>query len=85
MDGNLTVIDALLTDYDNIERNVTKDQLTVMNAEIIANGQNLYSIKHKYVTQINECETAEDVRTIEFEFPMTDFSSAQAVDDNENS
>lgn len=74
-----------LTDYDNVERNVTKDQLTVMNAEIIANGQNLYNIKHKYVTQISECETTEDVRAIEFEFPMTDFSSTQAVNEDENS
>ncbi|WP_295355462.1 hypothetical protein, partial [uncultured Succinivibrio sp.] len=44
------------TDFDNIERDLTKEQLELVRSELITNGQNLYNLKTSYRNQLNEAK-----------------------------
>ena len=61
-------------DYENIERQLTKEQLQIMLKEHVINGQNLYYQKWAYEEQIKACNTIEELNAIEFKFTMKDFS-----------
>lgn len=61
-------------DYDNVERELTKSELETILKEHVMNGQNLYNQKWDYEAQINACTTVEEVKAIEINFEMTDFS-----------
>lgn len=61
-------------DYDNIFQKVTKDHLETMLQEHITNGLNLYQQKFSYESQINGCQSIEEVKNIKINFVMLDFS-----------
>lgn len=62
------------TDYDNVERDLTKEQLELVRSELITNGQNLYNLKTSYRNQLNEAKTIAAIKAVSFDFPMLDFS-----------
>lgn len=62
------------TDFDNIERDLTKEQLELVRSELITNGQNLYNLKTSYRNQLNEAKTIAAIKAVSFDFPMLDFS-----------
>lgn len=66
------------TDYDNIERDLTKEQLELVRSELITNGQNLYNLKTSYRNQLNTAKTIAAIKAVSFDFPMSDFSKAEA-------
>ena len=63
------------TDYDNVERDLTKEQLELVRSELITNGQNLYNLKTSYRNQLNEAKTIAAIKAVSFDFPMLDFSN----------
>ena len=62
------------TDYDNVERDLTKEQLELIRSELITNGQNLYNLKTSCRNQLNTAKTIAAIKAISFDFPMLDFS-----------
>ena len=68
-------------DYENIERQLTKEQLQVMLKEHVINGQNLYYQKWAYEKQVKSCTTIEELNAIEIKFTMHDFSKEEVVAD----
>ena len=62
------------TDYDNVERDLTKEQLELVRSELITNGQNLYNLKTSYRNQLNTAKTIAAINAVSFDFPMLDFS-----------
>ena len=62
------------TDYDNVERDLTKEQLELVRSELITNGQNLYNLKTSYRNQLNEAKTIAAIKAVSFDFTMLDFS-----------
>ena len=68
-------------DYENIERQLTKEQLQVMLKEHVINGQNLYYQKWAFEEQIKACTNIEELNAIEFNFVMKDFSKEGVVAD----
>lgn len=65
-------------DYENIERELTKDQLKVLLKEHVVNGQMLYEQKWAFEDKINACTTIEELNAIEIKFNMHDFSKEVA-------
>lgn len=68
-------------DYENIERQLTKEQLQVMLKELCVNGQLLYEQKWTFEDKINACTTIEELKAIEIKFTMHDFSQKEVVAD----
>lgn len=68
-------------DYENIERQLTKEQLQVMLKELCVNGQLLYEQKWAFEDKINACTTIEELNAIEIKFTMHDFSKEEVVAD----
>ena len=68
-------------DYENIERQLTKEQLQVMLKELCVNGQLLYEQKWAFEDEINACTTIEELNAIEIKFTMHDFSKEEVVAD----
>ena len=68
-------------DYENIERQLTKEQLQVMLKELCVNGQLLYEQKWAFEDKINACTTIEELNAIEIKFTMHDFSKEKVVAD----
>lgn len=62
------------TDYDNVERDLTKEQLELIRSELITNGQNLYNLKTSCRNQLNTAKTIAAIKAVSFDFPMLDFS-----------
>lgn len=62
------------TDYDNVERDLTKEQLELVRSELITNGQNLYNLKTSCRNQLNTAKTIAAIKAVSFDFPMLDFS-----------
>lgn len=62
-------------DYDNQIQSLTLANLNTLLTECSLNGQNLYAQKWTYQSQINTCETKEQLEAIKFEFTMLDFSN----------
>ena len=63
-------------DYDNIFQKVTKDHLETMLQEHITNGLNLRRQKFSYESQINACQSIEEIKNITINFVMLDFSES---------
>lgn len=70
-----------LRDYENIERQLTKEQLQVMLKELCINGQLLYEQKWAFEDKINACTTIEELNAIKIKFTMKDFSKEEIVAD----
>lgn len=61
-------------DYDNVNHNVTIDDLKIIKSEIEQNAMNLYQQKWAYQDLINNAETIESLNSIEVNFKMLDLS-----------
>lgn len=61
-------------DYDNKNRNLTKQQLQLLLVEHVANGNNLYEQKWAYQNQVSQAKTKDAVKAIKFTFEMADYS-----------
>ena len=72
---------VIYRDYENIERELTKDQLKVILKEHVVNGQMLYEQKWAFEDKINACTTIEELNAIEIKFTMHDFSKEEVVAD----
>ena len=64
---------------DNVLRDLTAEQLETVYKEALINGQNLYTQKWQFETQLEACETKEELEALSFDFKMTDFSSGTPV------
>lgn len=69
---NLNV--TVYRDYDNVNHNVTIDDLKIIKSEIEQNAMNLYQQKWAYQDLINNAETIESLNSIEVNFKMLDLS-----------
>ena len=56
--------------YDNSFYEVTKEQLVIMQKEIVANSQSLYQRKWELETAINACQTVEELDDIIITFKL---------------
>ena len=65
---------VIYRDYENIERNLTKDELKIMLKELVMNGQMLYNQKWEFEKKINACTSVDELNKIEISFIMQDFS-----------
>ena len=65
---------VIYRDYENIERNLTKDELKIMLKEHVMNGQMLYNQKWEFEKKINACTSVDELNKIELNFTMQDFS-----------
>lgn len=61
-------------DYDNVNRELTKEQVQTLLVEHVGNGQALYVQKWNLQTQINEATTLDDLSTIKITFAMADYT-----------
>lgn len=61
-------------DYDNQMRQLTKEQLEKVEAELITNSENLYSQKWSLESQINSADSIDALNAIEIKFDMMDFT-----------
>ena len=61
-------------DYDNVERLVTKEQLQVMLAELIENGNQLYVQKWSQEAELEAITTQEELDNFEIVFVMKDYT-----------
>lgn len=61
-------------DYDNVNHNVTIDDLKIIKSEIEQNAMNLYQQKWAYQDLINNAKTIESLNSIEVNFKMLDLS-----------
>ena len=59
---------------DNTSKSLKIEQLNTLLNECALNSQNLYLQKWKYKEQIENVQTKEELKTIEFKFTMKDFS-----------
>ena len=65
-----------MTDYCYIYEihKLSVAQLEVLQKEVIRSGQGIYQRKWAYRKQIKNAQTVEELKTIEFNFVMSDFS-----------
>ena len=61
-------------DYDNIDRQVTKEKLQIMLAEHIQNGNNLYQQKWNMEAELEAITTQEELDAFEINFVMKDYT-----------
>lgn len=59
---------------NNVVKSLKIEQLNTLLNECALNSQNLYLQKWKYKEQIENVQTKEELKTIEFKFTMKDFS-----------
>ena len=75
--NNLIVLNDEVTyfnDFDNVIHELNVDQLTILQREVIRSGQDIYNQKWAYRKQIENSETVEEIKNIEFNFVFSDFS-----------
>lgn len=63
---------------DNSVQSLTLEQLNVLLNECALNGQHLYLLKWHYREQIEQAKTKKDLKAIELNFAMKDFSEVSA-------
>lgn len=63
-------------DFDNVNRELTKEQVQTLLVEHVANGQALYMQKWAKQAEINAAETFDALNKVELAFTMSDFSKA---------
>lgn len=61
-------------DYDNQMRELTKEQVTVLLGEHVANGNALYTQKWQFEEQIKAAKSKEQLKKLKLDFSMSDFS-----------
>lgn len=61
-------------DYDNIFRELTKDQLRITLREHVLNGQNLYTQKWEFQNRINSAASIDELNALDLTFVMLDFT-----------
>lgn len=61
-------------DYNNEIHKLTQKDLNTLLIECSKNGENLYTQKWAYKTQIENAQTIEELNAIDFNFVMLDFS-----------
>ena len=64
----------LYRDYDNVDQQLTKEQLQTLLVEHVTNGQKLYTMKWQLQSAINVAESFDELHAIKIDFPMSDFS-----------
>lgn len=64
-------------DYSNEAHSITRDDLEVMQKEIIENAQYLYNQKWMYRAQIDACETSQALSYLNFQFHYKSFYQEQ--------
>lgn len=62
-------------DFDNLIHELNVEQLEILQREVIRSGQNIYNQKWEYRKQIEDSETVDEIKNIEFNFVFSDFSS----------
>lgn len=75
---DVSAVDGVVSyrDYDNVERQLTKEQLTLLFAEHVANGQALYNQKWEYEQTIENATDLETLRQVHIEFTMADYTAS---------
>ena len=63
---------------DNSVQSLSIEQLNVLLNECAQNGQHLYLLKWHYREQIEQAKTKKELKAIEFNFTMKDFSKVSA-------
>lgn len=63
---------------DNSIKSLSIEQLNVLLNECALNGQHLYLLKWQYREQIEQAKTKKELKSIEFNFTMKDFSKVSA-------
>lgn len=61
-------------DYDNIFRELTKEQLRITLKEHVLNGQNLYAQKWEFQNRINSAASIDELNALDLTFVMLDFT-----------
>ena len=61
-------------DFDNLIHELNVEQLKILQREVIRSGQNIYNQKWNYRKQIEDSETVDEIKNIEFNFVFSDFS-----------
>lgn len=67
---------VLYWDYDNVEHEVSLQDLQTLKMEQIINGNNLYTQKKKFKDLIENAKSIEELNQIDLTFNMMDFSKA---------
>ena len=62
-------------DFDDLIHELNVEQLEILQREVIRSGQNIYKQKWDYRKQIEDSETVDEIKNIEFNFVFSDFSS----------
>ena len=65
---------VMYRDYNNVERELTKEQVQVLLVEHVANGNALYSQKWALQEKINAAKSKDALKKLKLEFAMSDFS-----------
>lgn len=61
-------------DFDDLIHELNVEQLEILQKEIIRSGQSIYNQKWNYRKQIEDAETVDEIKAIEFNFVFSDFS-----------
>lgn len=67
---------VLYWDYDNVEHELSLQDLQTLKMEQIINGNNLYTQKKNFKDLINNAKSIEELNQIDLTFNMMDFSKA---------
>lgn len=65
---------VVFMDHNNVPRELTTEQIKVVQMEIITNGQDAYRQKWELRTAIETADTAEAINAVEIKFVGMDFS-----------
>lgn len=65
---------VMYRDYNNVERELTREQVQVLLVEHVANGNALYSQKWALQEKINAAKSKDALKKLKLEFAMSDFS-----------
>lgn len=61
-------------DFDDVIHELSIAQLEILQKEVIRSGQSIYQQKWVYRKQIENAQSVEELRNIEFDFVMSDFT-----------
>lgn len=64
-------------DFDDVIHELGVEQLKILQKEVIKSGQNIYQQKWAYRKQVENAQSVEELRNIEFNFIMSDFKDKQ--------
>lgn len=67
---------AIFMDANNVPHELTSEQIKVLHKEIIQSGNKAYERKWALRNQINTCESLEELKAIELNFELVDFTES---------